>query len=71
MYSYVPGLQSPLRMTFSSVPDAAKDYLKVDDATLDLFLNFGPVAYCISVVLAAWPLGSSLHARTAFDSPYG
>ena len=56
IYSYISALQSLLWMTWSSVPDASKTYLGTDDATLDLWLNFGPIAYCGSVTLAAWLL---------------
>jgi hypothetical protein len=56
LYSYVSGLQSLLWMTFSSVPAASRAYLGVSDATLDLWLNFGPIAFCISVAGASWVL---------------
>lgn len=56
LYSYVSGLQSLLWMTWSSVPDASKAYLGVSDSTLDLYLNAGPIMYCVSVFAAAWVL---------------
>ena len=56
IYSYVSGLQSLLWMTWSSVPTQSKEYLNVGDSTLDLWLNLGPIAYCVSVFLAAWVL---------------
>ena len=40
LYSYLSALQSLLWMTFSSVPAASKAFLGVDDATLDLWLDW-------------------------------
>ena len=48
-YFYLSALQSLLWMTFSSVPDSSRDYLSVDDSTLDLWLDLGPIAFCITV----------------------
>jgi MFS transporter, FLVCR family, disrupted in renal carcinoma protein 2 len=52
-YSYLSALQSLLWMTFSSVPEASNAYLGVDDATLNLLLAYGPIAFCICVFPAA------------------
>jgi MFS family permease len=57
-YSYLSALQSLLWMTFSSVPDLSKSFLQTDDATLDMWLDWGPVAYCCSVAPALWLLSS-------------
>ena len=43
-------------MTWSSVPAASRAYLGIGDDTLDLWLNMGPIAYCISVFFASWVL---------------
>ena len=57
-YSYLSGLQSLLWMTFSSVPDKSRSYLNVDNTTLDLWLDWGPVAYCCSIPIALLLLSS-------------
>lgn len=57
-YSYLSGLQSLLWFTFSSVPDESRSYLGVDDATLDLWLDYGPIGYCVSIFFALWLLSS-------------
>ena len=48
-YFYLAALQSLLWMTFSSAPDVSRAYLSTDDATLDLLLDLGPIAYCLTV----------------------
>lgn len=57
-YSYMSGLQSLLWMTFSSVPDKSRAFLNVDNTTLDLWLDWGPVAYCCSIPIALLLLSS-------------
>ena len=57
-YSYVSALQSLLWLTFSSVPAESRDYLGVDDSALDLLLDWGPIAFCITVFPATWLLGA-------------
>jgi CP family cyanate transporter-like MFS transporter len=60
-YSYLSGLQSLLWMTFSSVPEYSEQYLNVSEATLDLWLDYGPIAFCVTVL----PALSLLSARGA------
>ncbi len=55
-YAYIAALQSLLWMTYSSVPDDSRDYLKTDNSTLDLFLDWGPVGYVVAVAGALWLL---------------
>jgi MFS family permease len=57
-YAYVSALQSLLWMTFSSVPDDSRAWLTTDDQTLDLWLDWGPAAYCVAVPFALWLLSS-------------
>lgn len=54
LYSYLSALQSLLWMTWSSVPVASCAYLSIPscNATLDLWLDYGPIAFCIAVVPA-------------------
>jgi len=52
LYAYLSALQSLLWMTFSSVPDISRAYLGVDDSTLDLWLDWGPAAFLVSVFVA-------------------
>lgn len=59
-YSYLSALQSLIWMTWSSVPDISKAYLSTDDSTLDLWLDWGPTAYCVSVFAALWLLSARL-----------
>lgn len=58
-FSYLSALQSLLWMTFSSVPDVSREWLQTDNQTLDLWLDWGPVAFCVAVIPATWLLGSS------------
>ena len=37
-------------MTFSSVPSSSEAYLHVDETTLDLWLDYGPIAFCVTVL---------------------
>jgi hypothetical protein len=57
-YSYISGLQSLLWMTYSSVPDDSRSWLNTDNQTLDLWLDWGPVGYCVSVAGALFLLSS-------------
>ena len=57
-YSYISALQSLLWMTYSSVPNASNTYLGIDDATLNLMLAYGPIAFCLAVFPAAAILSS-------------
>ena len=59
LYSYISGLQSLLWMTWSSVPSASRTFLNTDDSTLDLFLNEGPIMFCLGV-----PFAMALFARS-------
>ena len=59
LYSALSALQSLLWITFSSVPSASKAYLSCSDDTLSLFLDWGPVAFCLSVFPAQYLLSSS------------
>jgi hypothetical protein len=59
LYSYVTALQSLLWITFSSVPDFSRTYLSVNDATLNLWLDYGPIAFLVSVWYASHLLSAS------------
>lgn len=61
LYGTLSALQSLLWITYSSVPSASRDYLQTNDDTLNLWLNWGPVAFCFSVFPAQWLLS---RART-------
>lgn len=56
VYSYLSGLQSLVWFTFGSVPDASQTYYSCTSATIDLLLNWGPIAFCLVVPLASWVL---------------
>lgn len=51
--------QSFHSVTYSSVPAASNAYLGIDDATLNLLLAYGPIAFC----LAVYPAAAILSAR--------
>lgn len=53
LYSAITANQSLLWMTWSSVPDISRDYLGVTDTTLDLWLDWGPIAFILSVFIAS------------------
>jgi hypothetical protein len=61
LYGTLSALQSLLWITYSSVPAASRDYLQTNNDTLNLWLNWGPVAFCFSVFPAQWLLS---RART-------
>lgn len=51
-------LQSMNWMTFSSVPDAVSEYYPgITNGTIDLLLNWGPIAYIPSVPVGSWMCG--------------
>ena len=58
LYSYLSALQSLLWMTYSSVPDESMSWLSASPETLDLWLDWGPVAFCLSVLPSLWLLSS-------------
>jgi hypothetical protein len=62
LYSYLSALQSLLWMTFSSVPAASKAFLGVDDATLDLWLDWVRRSGCGSELAQA-------HANAHANAP--
>ena len=57
-YFYLSALQSLLWMTFSSVPDHSRAYLSVSDGVLDLWLDYGPAAFCLAIFPALWLLSA-------------
>jgi len=71
LYSYLSGVQSLIWMTFSSVPAASREFLSTDNSTMDLWLDWGPVAFCFMVfpatyLLAAKRTGLQLSIRSGF-----
>jgi FLVCR family MFS transporter len=68
VYSYISALQSLLWITWSSVPTPSSHFIcetsvpgnvsscETSPATLDMFLDEGPIAYCCAVPLAAYLL---------------
>ena len=59
LYSALSALQSLLWITFSSVPEASKAYLGASDDTLSLFLDWGPIAFCLAAFPAQYLLSAS------------
>jgi hypothetical protein len=59
LYSLLSALQSLLWITFSSVPEASKAFLRTTDDTLSLFLDWGPLAFCLSAFPAQYLLSAS------------
>ena len=45
-------------VTYSSVPTSSETYLGVDEATLNIMLAYGPIAFCLAVYPAAALLSS-------------
>ena len=55
LYAYLSALQSLLWMTWSSVPSESCSFLAIGggcDNTLDLWLDYGPIAFCLAVLPA-------------------
>eukprot|EP00041_Stephanoeca_diplocostata_P008890 m.132997 g.132997 ORF g.132997 m.132997 type:complete len:487 (+) comp17519_c0_seq1:330-1790(+) len=55
-FAYISSLQSLLWFTYSSVPDHSQAFLNVDSNTLIMFLDEGPIAFCVTVWYANWLL---------------
>eukprot|EP00051_Salpingoeca_urceolata_P017692 m.243675 g.243675 ORF g.243675 m.243675 type:complete len:512 (+) comp19024_c1_seq3:79-1614(+) len=56
LYSFLNGLQGLNWMTYSSVPEPARNYLHTSNSTLDLLLNEGPIGYVSMYFFSSWLL---------------
>jgi hypothetical protein len=59
LYSALSAVQSLLWISYSSVPAASEAFFSTSQDTLGLWLNYGPIAFCFTVLPALWLLHRS------------
>jgi hypothetical protein len=59
LYGVLSAVQSLLWISYSSVPALSQDFFSTPPDTLSLWLDWGPVAFCLTVLPALWLLHRS------------
>ena len=59
LYGVLSSTQSLLWITYSSVPASSESFFSTTQDTLGLWLNYGPIAFCVTCIPSLWLLHRS------------